>query len=951
VASEARMRSMALASRVVLSVVICAAVSVSLAAQGGVGAISGTIVDASGGVMPGVAVTLTSPGLIGGHQETVTDERGVYQFTRLVPATYAVRVELTGFSAGLRENIIVNADVTARVDLTLTPGELSETVMVSGGTPLLDTASVLNQTVLSREVLDTLPQGRDLWSIARLVPGVLTQRYDVGGSNALLLSHASVHGSLTSESGYLIDNVDVSWAGGDGGSQANGWDSNMYQEINYQLGNASAEYQKGGVVYNMVTKTGTNAFHGSFSFTGTNDRLQSGNITSELLADLRAGVPARALQANPELNPAAKVLDFVDSSASLSGPVLRDRLWFSATAQGQLLNRYAIGTYNPDGTQFVEDFGGRNLSIKLSWQATTNSQLHYTHIYNFQGRYHLSFIREFMEARATYLFKMPSDIDQVRWTATLSPRLVLDVGGAYMRNMWPQGPQDEVRPGDIPRFDAVTRVHTVAQGTYDRNPNYTGSANASLSYAAGGHDLRAGYQFSRRMDKKEAVSMSHHPAGLRAIYRNGVPDSVDTYNTPTTVQNYLQDHGLFVQDTWRPIPKLTLNLGLRVQKTNGWVPASCQAETLFIAAQCFPEVADVPSWLDVAPRTGVVYDLFGNGRTALKFAANRYNLGVGAAHVNRVNPIRVASSSRQWSDRNGDQLPQLDELGPATGFNLGTTNRYNPDLKRPYVNEFSVEVEHQLQGDLVVGAGYFHRNIRRNIGSRNVAVPADSYIPLTVTERSSGRTLTVYNQDPALRGRFDTLWDNFDELDGTFKGVDLTFNKRLANRWMLMGGVSFGRNTGDTYAGAAAAADLNNPNNTFRNGLDQRDVPVSFKLSGIYELPYGVTLGASVQHFTGFPEPVSVSVGSDTVALTQVTQSVRVEEMGATRLPDNDIVDLNLRKTFAVRGVSIAPVIEVFNLTNANTTQSRLTQLGPAYQRVTSIQFPRMLRLGASVKF
>ena len=937
--------------RVTALVLMLTAVRASAIAQGGVGAIGGTIRDASGGVMPGVTVTLASPGLIGGNQEATTNERGQYQFTRLVPATYSVRAELSGFSAGLREQIVVNADVTARVDLVLAPGELSETIVVAGGAPLLDTSSVLNQTVLSREVLDTLPQGRDLWSIARLVPGVLTQRYDVGGSNALLLSHASVHGSLTSESGYLIDNVDVSWAGGDGGSQANGWDSNMFQEINYQLGNASAEYQKGGVVYNMVTKTGTNAFHGAFSFTGTTDKLQSGNITPDLLRDLRAGVPARALQVNPDLNPAAKVLDFVDSSASLAGPIIQDRLWFSATAQGQLLNRYAIGTYNPDGTQFVEDFGGRNLSIKASWQVSQNSQLHYTHIYNFQGRYHLSFIREFMESRATYLFKMPSHIDQMRWTATLSPRLVLDVGGAYMRNMWPQGPQEEVAHGDIPRFDAVTRVHTVAQGTYDENPNYTGSANASISYAASAHELRAGYQFSRRMDKKDAVSMSHYPSGVRAIYRNGVPDSVDTYNTPTTVQNYLQDHGFFVQDTWRPARRLTLNLGLRVQKTTGWVPASCQVETLFIAAQCFAEVSSVPDWLDVAPRSGLVYDVFGDGRTAVKVAVNRYNLGIGAGHVNRVNPIRVATSTRQWSDRNGNLLPELDELGTATGFNLGSTSRYNPELKRPVINELAVEIEHQLPGDLVVGAGFFRRAIRRNIGSRNLAVPSSSYVPLDVVERSSGQAVTVYNQDPSLRGRFDTVWDNAGELDGDFRGVDLQFNKRMSRRWMLMGGVSFGKNTGDTYAGVAAAADLNNPNNTFRQGLDQRDVPVSFKLSGVYELPYGVTLGASVQHFTGFPEPVSVSVGSDTVALTQVTQVVRVAGMGATRLPDNNMVDLNLRKTFTVREVSIAPVFEIFNLTNANTTQSRLTQLGPAYQRVTSIQFPRMVRLGFSVKF
>ena len=123
-----------------------------------------------------------------------------------------------------------------------------------------------------------------------------------------------------------------------------------------------------------------------------------------------------------------------------------------------------------------------------------------------------------------------------------------------------------------------------------------------------------------------------------------------------------------------------------------------------------------------------------------------------------------------------------------------------------------------LLGDLVVSVAYYHRETRRNIGSKNVAVPRDSYIPLQVTEVTSGRQVTVYNQDPALRGKFDTLWDNFSELDTTYNGVDVTFNKRLSHRWMIMGGASFGGNRGDIYG----TSDRNNPNFTFRRGPDRK---------------------------------------------------------------------------------------------------------------------------------
>ncbi|HEX3704348.1 MAG TPA: carboxypeptidase-like regulatory domain-containing protein, partial [Vicinamibacterales bacterium] len=127
------------------------------AAAQGVGAIGGTVVDSSGGVLPGVTVTLSSPGVIGGERTIITEAQGTYVFTRLVPGTYSVKGELTGFRSAIQQKITVNADQTSRADLTLAVGNLSETVTVSAQSPLLDTTSALNQTVMSREVLETLP--------------------------------------------------------------------------------------------------------------------------------------------------------------------------------------------------------------------------------------------------------------------------------------------------------------------------------------------------------------------------------------------------------------------------------------------------------------------------------------------------------------------------------------------------------------------------------------------------------------------------------------------------------------------------------------------------------------------------------------------------------------------------------------------------------------------------
>jgi hypothetical protein len=926
--------------------------AVAIAQDATVGAISGTVVDSTGVVLPGVTVVLSNPGTIGGSQQSVTDERGTYQFARLVPsATYSVKAELTGFRPVVRDRIVVNAAVTVRADIKLDVGSLTDTVTVSGQVPLLDTTSTFSQTVLDRQTLEALPTSNDIWSIGRIVPAVVMSRYDVGGSESLSQYQGSVHGSRWTDSGYLIDGLDTTNPGGT--TSASYFDVAMFQETNYMTGAASAEFEKGGLVYNLVTKTGTNVFRGWAIFTGTNRHLNSANLSDEQRADLIAVVPARVLAANPGFVPSAQLLTYRDASFGLNGPILRDRLWFAVSGEVKRLDQLRVGAYNADGTQGLDDNTQNNHSYKLSWQATARNQIQYLHQFNNRVNLHrantLGQVTQFYESRAMLVQDLESPIDQLKWTSMPSSRLVMDISASRYYPVIVQSQQPEVKAGDIARFDSVTNTFSVAQGNYPGRPAYPRYyLNGSLSYSTGSHDIKVGYQYNRQWTFTDSYSTSHYPAGFRAVFRNGVPDSVNAYNTPTVTENYTLDQAVYIQDKWAATKRLTMNIGLRLQHSNGWVPAGCQEQTIFVDARCFDRVEDVPDWLDLAPRFGLVYDIFGDGKTALKLTANRYYLTNGVGHVSRVNPRRLTNDTRTWNDRNGDEIPQLDELGPSTGFNLGTTNRYNPDVKRPYAKEFTIELERQLPLDIVASASFIHRDTRREIGSKNMLVPRESYIPLQVTERNSGQSVTVYNLAPSLRGQFDFLFDNYPELDSDFNGADFTVHKRLTNNWMVLGGLSIGKNIGDIYS----TADLNNPNNTFRRGLIEFDVPVSFKLSGVYQFPYGFSLSGNFQHFTGFPEEDSVTVGSNTVALTQVTQTVLIAPRGTNRLPNVNAGDFAIKKLFRFPGnVTAEPAMELFNVSNANTVQGRVTTLGPAYQRVTSIMRGRMLRFGVNVKF
>jgi hypothetical protein len=916
----------------------------------GVGAIGGTTADQSGAVLPGVTVTLSNPGTIGGNQVAVTDSRGAYQFLRLVPGRYSIRAELVGFQSVVQSNIVVDADSTSRADLRLQVGDLKETITVSGEAPLLDTTAILNQTVMSREVLDVLPGTNDLWGIAKLVPAVTLNQYDVGGTMGFQQSEVTVHGSrAASETAYLIDGMNIGSVGSDGGSVTMYYDPFMFEQINYQAGGVSAETSRGGIVYNMVTQTGTNAFHGALMFNGSNKHLQSNNITPELRRDLLAAVPALALAANPDLEPGSKIISMYDAGMSVSGPIKRDKLWFVGTGKLVRLDQLRVGSYNPDGSQFVDDNGMITISSKVSWATSPSSQLHYSYTYNNKQRFHWSgnSTTDFWESAATRRQKLETNLNQVKWTKTLSSRLIADVSGSQTRTFQPILEQDNVGPGAIAAFDSLRRANLTANPVYTITIYRRTVAHATLSYFAGAHDLKVGYQADHGKHSSENWSTSHYPSGIRAIFRDGVPNSVNTYNTPSSNVAFILDTAMFVQDKWRPTRKLTVNLGLRLEKLTGWQPEVCQVETIFIAGRCFDALNDVPRWFDPAPRLGAIYDIFGDGRSAIKVGVSRYNIGTASGHSGRVNPNRVTNDTRPWNDTNGDRIPQLEELGPSTGFNLGTTNRYNPDVKRPYAIEYFTEFEQQLRGKMVVTAGFYYRGTRRLIGNKNIAVPMESYTPIQVTESASRRQVTVYNQDPATRGQFDVLWDNFSELDTTYKGVDLTITKRLADRWMLMGSASFGKNEGDIFP----TGDLNNPNFQFRHGVVGNDIPVSLKASGIYELPYGVMVSGNVQRYTGAPETTTVSVSRDTVTLTQVTQSIVVDPRGTTRLPSVTLVDFNMRKIIRMSNRTVEPVFEAHNVLNTNAIQDRTTILGPAYGQVGDILRGRMVKFAMNIKF
>lgn len=319
---------------------VCVIGTAVAAAQVQTGSIVGVVADTSGAVLPGVGVTLSGERLIEGSQTFTTDATGAYRFDRLPPGDYSLKFELQGFKTVEQAGIRISAAFVATISPKLEVGSLEETITVTGESPTVDVRSNVQQTVMSQEILEGVPTGRDPWSLAKLIPGVQVATYDVGGTQSMQQSSMSAHGSNTNDVSYNIDGATVNWPGGGGGATMMYYDQGMFEEVNYMTSAIPAEVLAGGVSINMVTKAGGNVWRGNARYSFANDDLQAENW-------------AETQRLNPTFlgNPTKKTYDF---NLAGGGAVLQDRLWVNGTYRKWVVNKL-VSARNDDGTQALDD--------------------------------------------------------------------------------------------------------------------------------------------------------------------------------------------------------------------------------------------------------------------------------------------------------------------------------------------------------------------------------------------------------------------------------------------------------------------------------------------------------------------------------------------------------------------------------------------------------------------
>jgi hypothetical protein len=827
-------------------------------------AITGVVRDTSGAVLPGVTVEAASPVLIERTRSVVSDDTGQYRIVDLRPGTYAVTFTLPGFNTVKREGIELTGDFVATVSVELRVGALEETVTVTGESPIVDVQSTRVQTIVDREVITAIPSSRNATGIQSLVPGMSSNGDSGGITGGTGGTAGNIHGGRASDSRTLHDGINTGWAG----ANSNAAISNVAgsQEVVLTTSGGLGEAETAGAVLNIIPRDGGNNFSGTFFMSGANGSMQGSNYTQELKdAGLRSPQELR------------KVFEFNPMGG---GRIIRDKLWFYVTYRSLSAENTVPGMFSNrnagDPTKWVVDFDTSrpayndnidwNAIGRITWQISPRNKFSLSHSQQYSRRNSEGGGQATRTPEAVGLtLYTPGFIQSATWASPLTNRLLFEAGWAnYFAKYANSAPRVDgthntsmisvveqcsnatlcPQFGGIPNL--VYRLHQPLQQGFENHQIGTiAQMRASASYIPGAHNLKFGYQGNVSHPSQSYFNVTPF---IQYRFNNGVPNQLtQTGVYPGTVkfQRNILMTSFYAQDTYTR-NRLTLQGGIRYDGIGTGYPDTAAGgpdyqlmpTRIFYAAGTTKEI----HWRDITPRVGAAYDLFGNGRTAIKFNIGKYLTALTASNSDLdLNPLIRATlqTTRTWNDsfypvgdpRRGNYVPDCNLVSPDANQECGRmdnqnfgkevfTKDFDDDLihgwgKRTYNWEMGVSVQQELVPRVGLSVGYVRRWFGNFYTANNRNTTTADYtpfsIPIPLDPRlpggGGGSVSGLYNLVPERVGQEDLysqLSSNFGEMKENWHGFDVSLSARLRNGLTVQGGTSTGRRLMDNCAVRAA---------------------------------------------------------------------------------------------------------------------------------------------------
>jgi hypothetical protein len=825
---------------------VCLLVSQATWAQTTAG-IVGVVRDTTGAVLPGVTVAAASPALIEKIRTVVTDGQGRFNVVDLRPGTYDVTFTLAGFSTVRREGVELSAGFTPTVNAEMRVGAVTETITVTGATPVVDAQNVRTQQVLKYEVLEALPSGaRDLTQLASLTLGMTAStqgRNDVGGALAETNTGLAIHGSRGDDGRVNFDGMNTNVFYGGGGGQQRVWHFNTIsvQETVIDTGGNNAESETGGANLNQIPREGGNRFslHGILAYSTKN--WASGKVSDALIA-------------RGSSNNQKSMREVFDYGLGVGGPILRDRLWFYSSTRywgGQnaaannyfnkspVFYRYEADLSRPAYTDSWRADSGARFTLQASQKHKITSTL--------EGQRGCSCWlgislgeQASPESSTSYQYGSSAGgagpgnwLSQTSWSYPATNRLLVQASAQFLFQTVHFTNGQFPGPTNIPIRELTTNYlwggleGGIQGGSYDdphRGDNFT--QRASISYVTGSHAFKTGFQ---TLQGKYDIVGKALPNSVNYVFQRGLPLQVVQFASPFANDVRVQSLGVFAQDQWT-INRLTLNLGVRYDHFDALSKAIRLPAGRFIGERSYPEVRDIPNYHDITPRIGAAYDVFGNGRTAIKGSFGRYLMGGGGGDARDASPAVTvfASTTRQWTDNNGNFVPdcvlenlqQNGECGTVANLGFGgsaPTVTWGDAARTGWgVREFNYQttlaLQHELRPGFGVTVGYYRTDWRNQQAIVNNALSPSDFTSFCLTAPtdarlggvSGGQVCGLSDVSQAKLGQRsaervlvkDIAGRNGDPSE-VYNGIDIAMNARFGKGGVLMGGVAVGRTSFD----------------------------------------------------------------------------------------------------------------------------------------------------------